>query len=98
MRTLALLLLSMLSHMYEDDHANFTCWSSRASSSLAAELKACSPLPIIPLERACPYSKAQPAGFRATPQLRCLALSRTSIRRKCHESVMSLVMGSDLKL
>jgi hypothetical protein len=30
--------------------------------------------------------------------LRRLALSPMSLRRKCHESVMSLVMGSHLKL
>jgi len=37
-------------------------------------------------------AKAQPEGFRATTQLTRLALSGPSIRRKCHESVMSLVM------
>src|SRR5437016_5984910 len=40
--------------------------------------------------RAFPNSKALPAGFGATPQLRRLALSDTSIRRKRHESVMSI--------
>jgi hypothetical protein len=43
--------------------------------------------------RACPYAKAQPAGCRATTQLRRLTLSGTSIKRKCHESVMSIVMS-----
>ncbi len=46
--------------------------------------------------RAFPHSKAQPAGFGATPtpQLRRLALSNPSIWRKRHESAMSIVMGS----
>ncbi len=43
---------------------------------------------------ALPNSKAQSAEFEATPQLMHLALSDPSIRRKRHESVMSLVMGS----
>ena len=43
--------------------------------------------------RAFPTSKALPAGFGATPHLRRLALSDTSIRRKRHESVMSSVMA-----
>jgi len=44
--------------------------------------------------RAFSHAKAWPAEFGAIPQLRCLALSRTSIRRGCHESVMHLVMSS----
>ncbi len=36
--------------------------------------------------------QCQPTGIRATTQLRRLALSHLSIRRKRHESVMSLVM------
>ncbi len=47
--------------------------------------------------RAVPHSKAQLAGCGATPQLMDLALSGPSIRRKRHESVMSIVMGSGLK-
>jgi len=47
--------------------------------------------------KAFPHAKVQPEGFWTTTQLRHLALSRASIRRKCHESVMSLVIGSDLK-
>jgi hypothetical protein len=35
-----------------------------------------------------------PAGFEATPQLMHLALSDPSIRRKYHESAMSLVMDN----
>ena len=46
----------------------------------------------LPQLRAFPHSKAQPAGFRATTQLMHLALSDPSLRRKRHESVMSLVM------
>jgi len=42
--------------------------------------------------RAFHNSKAHPVGFRAAAQLRCLALSHLSIRRKCHESAMSIVM------
>ncbi len=42
--------------------------------------------------RAFPRAKVQPEGFWTTPQLRHLALSRASIRRKCHEGVMSIVM------
>jgi hypothetical protein len=44
--------------------------------------------------RAFPHSKALPVGCEATAQLRRLALSDTSIRRKRHESVMSSVMES----
>src|SRR5260370_33275887 len=39
-------------------------------------------------ERAVPHSKAQLAGFGATPQLMYLTLSGPSLRRKRHESVM----------
>jgi len=46
--------------------------------------------------RAFSGSKAHQARFEATPQLTRLALIGTSIRRKRHESVMSIVMGSDL--
>src|SRR5258708_4520536 len=46
------------------------------------------------VSRAFPHAQAQPARFGATPQLRCLALSSTSIKRKCHESVTSIVMDS----
>jgi hypothetical protein len=52
----------------------------------------------IHLKRAFPHSKAPSAGFWTTPQLTRLALSSTSIRRKRHESVMSIVMGSGPKL
>jgi hypothetical protein len=44
--------------------------------------------------RAVPRAQAHPAGFGVTPQPTRLALSVPSIRRKRHESVMSLVMGS----
>src|SRR6266699_2347788 len=44
--------------------------------------------------RAFSHTKAWPAEFAAIPQLRCLALSRISIRRGRHESVMHLVMSS----
>src|SRR6266436_7676887 len=40
------------------------------------------------------YTKAQSAAFGATPQLMHLALADPSIRRKRHERVMSIVMGS----
>jgi hypothetical protein len=43
-------------------------------------------------ERAFLNSKALPAGWEATAQLKRLALSATSIRRERHESVMSIVM------
>jgi hypothetical protein len=43
--------------------------------------------------RAIHNSKTHPAGFRATTQLTRLVLSDTSILRKRHESVMSIVMG-----
>jgi hypothetical protein len=50
----------------------------------------------IPLEmRAFPDSKALPAGVGATPQLRRLALSDTSIRRKSHESVMAVALNAE---
>ena len=52
----------------------------------------------LPQLRVFPHSKAQSAGFRATIQLMHLALSDPSIRRKCHESVMSLVMSIVMKL
>jgi hypothetical protein len=42
-------------------------------------------------------SKAHPAGFRTIAQLRRLALSGPSIKRKVHESVMSSVTGPGLK-
>src|SRR5258708_8676285 len=45
-----------------------------------------------------PHAKSQPAGCRAPPQLRRLTLSGHSIRSKCHESVMSSVTESGLKL
>jgi hypothetical protein len=38
-------------------------------------------------------SKAQSAGFGATPQRMHLALTGPSLRRKRHESAMSIVMG-----
>ncbi len=41
---------------------------------------------------AFPHAEVQPAGFGATAQLRRLVLSHLSIRNKCHESVMGLVM------
>src|SRR5258706_13096197 len=47
--------------------------------------------------RAFPHAKAQLARLRATSQRRHLVLSRTSIGRKCHESVMSIVMRSGRK-
>jgi len=43
--------------------------------------------------RASPHAQAHPAGCRATSQLTRLALSAPSLKRKCHESVMSTVMG-----
>src|SRR6266851_524610 len=43
---------------------------------------------------ALPHSKAHPAGFGATPQLMHLGLADPSIRRKRHESAMSIVMNS----
>ncbi len=42
--------------------------------------------------RTWPHAKVQPTGCRATTQLRRLVLSPLSIRRKCHESAMSIVM------
>jgi len=49
--------------------------------------------------RVFPHAMAHPAGFGTTPQLTRLALSAPkSIRRKRHESVMSSVMGSGLKV
>jgi hypothetical protein len=42
--------------------------------------------------RAFPHAKAHPAGLRATTQVAHLILSGPSIRRKCHESAMSIVM------
>jgi hypothetical protein len=47
---------------------------------------------------ALPHAKALPAGCETTAQLRRLTLSDTSIRRKRHESVMSIVMGSGPQL
>src|SRR5260370_11489265 len=47
---------------------------------------------------AFPHSKGQPAEFRATPQVMCLALSGPSIRRKCHESAMSFVMKASWRV
>jgi hypothetical protein len=44
---------------------------------------------------AFPHAKVQRTGFRFPPQLSRLALSATSIRSKCHESVMSLVMNGE---
>jgi len=41
---------------------------------------------------ALPNSKAQLTRFGATPQLRRLALSGASIRRKRHENAMSIAM------
>jgi len=38
-------------------------------------------------------SKAYPTAFRATPPVTRLVLSGTTIKEKCHESVMSIVMG-----
>jgi hypothetical protein len=38
-------------------------------------------------------SKAYPTAFRATPPVTRLVLSGTTIKGKCHESVMSIVMG-----
>ncbi len=46
---------------------------------------------------AFPHTKAHPAGFGATAQLTRLALPAPNIRRKCHESAMSIVMGSCMK-
>jgi hypothetical protein len=43
--------------------------------------------------RAFHNSKAHPVGFRAVAQQRCLALSSPSIRRKCHESAMTMLMA-----
>src|SRR5260221_2335133 len=43
-------------------------------------------------ERALPHAKALPTGCGATAQLRRLTLSRASISRKRHESVMSSAM------
>jgi hypothetical protein len=51
-----------------------------------------------PTKRAFPHSKAHLGSVGATPQLRRLALSDASIRRKRHENVMSSVMGNGLKL
>src|SRR5260370_40497848 len=42
--------------------------------------------------KAFPHSKA---GFGATPQLTRLALSRSSIRRKCHESVIDCFSSAE---
>jgi hypothetical protein len=42
-----------------------------------------------------PNAKAHPAGFRASAQLRCFALSVPSIRRKRHESVMRLFISKN---
>ncbi len=42
--------------------------------------------------RAFPNSKAHPAGFGATTQVTRLVLSSTVIRKKRHESVMSIVI------
>jgi hypothetical protein len=42
--------------------------------------------------RAFPHAKAHPAGLRATTQVTHLVLSGPPIRRKCHESAMSIVM------
>jgi hypothetical protein len=50
------------------------------------------------LLRAFPHSRAQPAEFRATTRVMRLALSGPSIRRKRHESAISLVMESGPKL
>src|SRR5215467_13040164 len=47
--------------------------------------------------RACPRAKAHPAGFETIPHLALLPLSGLSIRRKRHESVISIVMGSGPK-
>ena len=47
-------------------------------------------------ERALPHAKALPTGCGATAQLRRLTLSRTSISRKRHESVMSLAASPSL--
>jgi hypothetical protein len=47
--------------------------------------------------RAFLHSRVCPAGFAATDWLTRLALSALSIRRKYHESVMSIVMGSSLR-
>jgi hypothetical protein len=47
---------------------------------------------IVTPRRAFPHSKTQSAGCRATAQLRHLAISRTSIRRKRHESAISAAM------
>jgi len=44
--------------------------------------------------KAVPHAKAHPAGCGATAQRTRLALSAPSLKRKCHESVMSIVMGS----
>src|SRR5258708_23577958 len=38
-----------------------------------------------------------PAGVGATPQLTRLALSAPSLKRKCHESVINLVIASSPK-
>jgi len=45
--------------------------------------------------RAVPHPQVHTAGLRATPQVTRLALTAPSIRRKRHESAMSIVMGSD---
>jgi hypothetical protein len=47
------------------------------------------------ISRAFPNVKAQAAGYRVTAQLTRLALCGPSISRKCHESVMGFVMGSE---
>jgi len=47
--------------------------------------------------RAFPHSKAQLEEFLTTTQVTRLVLSGNSISRKCHESVMSSVMESDVK-
>jgi hypothetical protein len=50
------------------------------------------------LLRAFPHAKAKPAAFHATAQVMRLVLADLSIKRKCHESAMSLVMEGGLKI
>jgi hypothetical protein len=56
------------------------------------------PLPFFPGGGYVLTARPTLAGFGDTPQLRRLALSVASIRRKRHENVMSIVMSNSLKL
>jgi len=55
-------------------------------------------VPIIGEHRTFSVLQINGIDAQARSELRCLALAGTSIRRKCHESVMGIVMESGPKI